>query len=211
MSERSERPMNSEETTGDDSDLTEPVVDWGRDPALATAVLEIEQHLSDLGWDQAARLFALVDTGDLVMREPSLAAMLGLDKAAEDGSLTAIEQEQLDGELEDVLSTISWPDSVTGCAAVVERLVLPPEADGQIPRDSAAAIEFAHDHPDRQEVRIAAGVTRAGARFCALRLRSHDDDFSVVTGPDLVPALLELLSATFDDESGQVPVGDSDG
>ena len=36
------------------------------DPALAAAVLEIEQHIARAGWDQPARLYALVDTADLV-------------------------------------------------------------------------------------------------------------------------------------------------
>ena len=43
-----------------------------------------------------------------------------------------------------------------------------------------------------------AGATRAGATYCALRLRAHDDDVSVVGGADLVPALLELLRGTLD-------------
>ena len=93
-----------------------------------------------------------------------------------------------------------WPAEVPGCAAVVERLVLPPGADGSIPDDPAAAQEFAADHPDRQEVRIVAGATRAGSTYCALRLRAHDDDVSVVGGADLVPALLELLRSTLDDD-----------
>ena len=92
---------------------------------------------------------------------------------------------------------------MTGCAAVVERLVLPPDADEQIPDDPKSAEEFAREHPDRQEVRIVAGVTRAGATYCALRLRAHDDDQSVVGGADLVPGLLELLSATLEDELGR--------
>jgi hypothetical protein len=89
---------------------------------------------------------------------------------------------------------------VAGCAAVVERLVLPPEADGAIPEDPAAAEQFAQEHPDRQEVRIAAGVTRAGASYCALRLRSHDDAQSVVDGTGLVPGLLDLLRTTLEIE-----------
>ena len=56
------------------------------------------------------------------------------------------------------------------------------------------------EHPDRQEVRIVAGATRAGATYCALRLKAHDDDQSVVGGADLVPGLLELLKATLEDE-----------
>jgi hypothetical protein len=68
-----------------------------------------------------------------------------------------------------------------------------------MPADPAAADEFAREHPDRQEVRIVAGATRAGATYCALRLRAHDDDQSVVGGTDLVPALLDLLRGTLED------------
>ena len=42
------------------------------------------------------------------------------------------------------------------------------------------------------------GVTRAGATYCALRLRAHDDDQSVVGGADLVPELVALLATTLD-------------
>ncbi|WP_183094784.1 PPA1309 family protein [Nocardioides stalactiti] len=173
------------------------------DPALAAAVLELEKHHAAAGWDQPARLYALVDTASLVAHEPALAAMLGLDESRERGSLTPIEQEELaaDQQLEGFLPSISWPASVIGCAAVVERLVLPPAADGQVPEDPAEAVEFAREHPDRQEVRIVAGVTRHGASYCAMRLRAHDEDPAVLGGPDLVPSLLALLRATLEDES----------
>ncbi|MEO5854062.1 MAG: PPA1309 family protein [Nocardioides sp.] len=172
------------------------------DPALAAAVLEIESHTATGGWDQPARLYALVDTARLVAQEPDLASSVGLDEPSAEGSLTPVEQDQLrDGEvLEGILEQIAWPPSVSGCAAVVERLVLPPDADGELPADLEAAQEFAREHPDRQEVRIVAGVTRAGASYCALRLRSHDDDLSVVAGADLVPGLLELLRSTLEEE-----------
>ena len=169
------------------------------DPALASAVLEIESHIASAGWDQPARLYALVNTGDLVQAEPALAAEMGLDESSAAGSFTPIEQElTADVPLETVLESIMWPEQVTGCAAVVERLVLPPSVDGSIPDDASAAQAFAEDHPDRQEVRMVAGATRAGATYCALRLRAHDDDVSVVGGVDLVPALLELLRGTLD-------------
>jgi hypothetical protein len=173
------------------------------DPALAAAVLEIEEHAAGEGWDQGARLYALVDTAALVAQEPALASMMGLDEASAQGSLTPIEQDQLAREvlLEDVLPTIVWPEGVAGCAAVVERLVLPPGADADLPEDPAAAVEYAAQHPDRQEVRIIAGVTRAGATYSALRLRSHDDPTSVVGGPDLVPQLTRLLAATLEGEA----------
>lgn len=171
------------------------------DPALATAVLEIEAHSATAGWDHQARLFALVDTARLVASEPALAASMGLDDSAQDGSFTPIEQDDLPPgqQLEHVLQQIVWPASVTGCAAVVERLVLPPEVDAEIPDDPEAAAAFAAEHPLRQEVRIVAGATRAGATYSALRLRAHDDDQSVVDGTELVPGLLELLLSTFDD------------
>lgn len=176
--------------------------DFDVDPALAAAVLEIESHHSGSGWDQPARLYALVDTAQLVEREPALAAAMGLDSASADGSLTPVEQDELapDQPLERVLESIVWPDDVAGCVAVVERLVLPPDADEKIPDNPADAEEFAREHPDRHEVRIVAGATRAGSTYCALRLRAHDDDQSVVGGADLVPGLLSLLGATLTDD-----------
>lgn len=176
--------------------------DFEVDPALAAAVFEIESHHSGSGWDQPARLYALVDTAQLVEREPALAAAMGLDAASADGSLTPIEQEELapDQLLERVLESIVWPANVAGCVAVVERLVLPPDADAKIPDDRADAEEFAREHPDRQEVRIVAGATRAGSTYCALRLRAHDDDQSVVGGAHLVPGLLALLGATLTED-----------
>ena len=75
------------------SDL--PSLDPHVDPALAAAVLEIESHIADGGWDQPSRLYALVDTAALVRREPALASAMGLDDASAAGSLTPVEQEQL--------------------------------------------------------------------------------------------------------------------
>jgi hypothetical protein len=185
-------------------DLLQPdTSDLDVDPALASAVLEIEAHISSGGWDQPGRLYALVDTAQLVEREPALAAAMGLDADSEAGSLTPVEQDQVaaSARLEELLESIVWPADVMGCAVVVERLVLPPDADDQLPEERAAAEEYAREHPHRQEVRIVAGVTRAGSTYCALRLRSHDDDQSVVGGADLVPGLLARLGATLDEES----------
>ena len=66
---------------------------------------------------------------------------------------------------------------------------------------AADAERFAREHPLRQEVRIVAGATRAGATYCALRLRAHDDDQSVVDGTELVPGLLDLLRSTLEGET----------
>ena len=76
----------------------------------------------------------------------------------------------------DVNQAVAWPDQVSGCAAVVERLVLPPDADGRVPTDSLEAEAFAREHPERQEIRLVAGVLRGGATYCALRQRSHDEE-----------------------------------
>ena len=173
----------------------------GIDPALAAAVLELEPHASEQGWDRPATLYALVDTAALAAKEPALAAMMGLDDASAAGSMTPVEQEQLTRTLEEVLPTITWPADVVGCAAVVERLVLPSNIDADIPDEPGAAEEFARQHPDRQEVRMVVGVTRAGASYCALRLRAHDDPESVVAGDDLVPQLVELLRGTLEDDT----------
>jgi len=167
---------------------------------LQAAVREIEAHAAEAGWDQPSRLYALVPTSDLVLREPKLAAAMGIDEASAAGSLTPVEQDQVPQErsLEEVLEQIMWPAEVYGCAAVVERLVLPPNADEELPEDPEAAEEYAAGHPDRQEVRIVAAATRDGSTYCALRMKSHDDDNSVVESDDLVPALLELLMSTLE-------------
>jgi hypothetical protein len=168
------------------------------DPALSTAVLEIERHTARSGWDQPARLFALVETSRLVDREPQLGGSVG------DAELTPVEQDGLAAgrPLEDQLATISWPETVEGCAAMVERFVLPPDVEAELPDEPAEVASYVAGHPDRQEVRIVAGALRSGASFCALRLRAHDDDESVIGGEDLVPALLELVRGTLEGEEG---------
>jgi len=177
-----------------------PVAEPDVDVVLREAVREVEAHVADAGWDQPARLYALVPTSDLLAREPALAAAMGLDEAAAAGSLTPVEQDEVpvDTPLETVLARIMWPAEVVGCAAVVERLVLPPAANESMPADPVEAERYAAEHPDREEVRIVAAATRDGSTYCALRMRSHDDALSVVEAPDLVPALLQLVRSTLD-------------
>lgn len=170
-----------------------PVVD--RADALAAVVREVEAHASRAGWDQPAQLFALVETADLLQREPHLAELLGVE--AEAGGLTPVEQETTSESLEELLSSILWPPEVAGCAVVVEAMTVPPGA-GEVPTDAEAAAEYAASHPDREEARIVAGALRTGESFCAIRQRTHDEDDMVMTGPDLVPALLELLHNTLE-------------
>lgn len=168
---------------------------------LASVVRELEAHAAQEGWDQPSRIFALVPTDELIASEPSLADALA-DKV---GSLTAIEQEPLTVPLEEVLASLFWPDGVAGAAAIAERLVLPPEADANMPTDPEQAAQYAQSHPDRHEVRMVAAATRSGETFCALRLRAHDEDAAVVTGDDLVPGLLELLQVSLDVRREETP------
>ncbi|WP_431960396.1 PPA1309 family protein [Actinacidiphila sp. bgisy160] len=169
---------------------------------LTRAVLEIDGYASGLGWDQPARLFALVDTAALRAQEPKLAEELGLGAEAAAG-LTPIEQDELPpgAALDEFLATIAWPDVVSGCALTVERLMLPPSAEESIPQglDDAALARWVAEHPDRQEVRMTVGVLRDGSRESAVRLREKDSPTEVLTGSGLVPGLAEALAATFED------------
>ncbi|MFD4974540.1 PPA1309 family protein [Streptomyces sp. NPDC058424] len=170
---------------------------------LTRAVLEIDEYASGLGWDQPARLFALVDTARLRTQEPALAAQLGLEDEQETSGLTPVEQDEVpaDRPLDEFLATIAWPDAVAGCALTVERLMLPPSAEAQVPQglDGPTLAKWVAGHPERQEVRMTVAVLRDGARESALRLREKDSATEVLTGADLVPGLAEALAATFED------------
>lgn len=161
---------------------------------LQATVVEIERHVAASGWDRPPTLFALVDTEDLLVREPALAGQLGLARATVTaGSLTPVEQEELgEGPLDEVLGHIMWPDEVLGCALVHEVVVLPPDAEAQRPAD-ADPVAYAADHPEHTDVRLSVGVLRDGSRASALRVRDEED---VLVGPDLAPNLAEALLAT---------------
>ena len=167
--------------------------------ALADVVREVEAHASRAGWDRPAQLFALVETAELLEREPHLAELLGVDAQA--GGLTPVEQETTSESLEELLASILWPPEVSGCAVVVEATTVPPGGE-DVPQDAESAAEYAAAHPDRQEARIVAGALRGGESFCAIRQRAHDEDDLVLVGPDLVPALLELLHTTLEPDAG---------
>ncbi|MDX6364140.1 MAG: hypothetical protein QOC85_3150 [Streptomyces sp.] len=170
---------------------------------LTRAVLEIDEYASGLGWDQPARLFALVDTARLRTQEPGLAAQLGLEDEQKTLGLTPVEQDEIPAgkPLDEFLGTIAWPDAVVGCALTVERLMLPPSAEASVPEglSEKKLTQWVAEHPDRQEVRITVGVLRDGTRDSALRLREKDAPTEVLTGSNLVPGLAEALSVTFAD------------
>jgi hypothetical protein len=170
---------------------------------LTRAVLEIDEYASTLGWDQPARLFALVDSAALRAQEPALADQLGLPEEAETAALTPVEQDEIPAAqpLDEFLATIAWPDAVAGCALTVERLMLPPTAEAEVPigLDDAGLARWVAEHPQRQEVRMTVAVLRDGSRESALRLREKDSATEVLTGSGLVPGLADALSATFED------------
>jgi hypothetical protein len=190
--------VNAADAQNDRPDMTgqQEVFAPATDLALRATVLELERHAAEAGWDHPARLYALVLTEELVANEPSLAKMLDLEPGQDlTNSLTPVEQDLPDDEhLEELLTQMMWPEAVHGAAVTVERLVLPPTVE--LPEDEAEAMQLAATHPEREEVRMVVAATRRGSAYCAMRLRSHDDDFAVIEGPDLVPALLELLQGT---------------
>jgi len=173
--------------------------EWRTDDAVRQAVLEVETHVAESGWDQPARLYALVPTSELLAAQPELAARLGLDPANAAGTFTPIEQEVDPSEsIESLLTRIEWPPAVRGAAVVMERFVLPAEAEESLP-DGPVDAEAVAGHPERHEVRMAAAVTRDGRAHCAIRLREHDHDDAVLDGTQLIPGLVGLLARSLTD------------
>lgn len=176
---------------------------------------EVEEFVAAAGWDQAPALFALVPTDKLLEMQPELAEQL--DSAA---PLTPIAQEPLpEGDLADALAGIMWPDAVRGCALVQEILVLPPEAEGDLPDvgadggdrddsepDPERLRTAAAEHPQRTEARLVAAVLRDGPAACVLRLRADgasgqqlpDDAPELIEHPELAPNLVAALRQTFE-------------
>lgn len=169
-------------------------------PRLDRMTLDLEQHSAAAGWDQPPRLFALVETAGLLRREPQLAAELGLE-SGEPGGLTPVDQGDLPehASLEELLTGIVWPPEVLGTALTVERLMVPPAVETDMPQDEDEALRWLGEHPERQEVRLVVAVLRDGSRSAALRIRAHDDETSVLTGRDLVPGLADALAGTLSD------------
>ncbi len=167
---------------------------------LDRLTVDIERHAAAAGWDQELRLFALVETVDLLRREPQLTDELGLVDA-EPGGLTPVDQGDLPkhSSVEELLGAMTWPPEVLGTALTLERLMVPPDVEKDMPRDEQEALHWLAEHPQRQEVRLVVAVLRDGSRSAALRMRDHDEDTSVLTGENLVPGLADALSATLSD------------
>ena len=160
---------------------------------LEAAVQEIEHYVGHAGWDQPARLFALVPTDELLRAEPDLAEQL---KPASGHRLSSIEQDDFHSgaDLLATLSRLSWPAGVRGCVLACERSFLPSSVEDAVPADPTAATDFVAHHPDREDIRIVVGVMRDGSQQAVARLRSHPDD--LLSGAELVPDLAHALSHT---------------
>ena len=172
---------------------TRPVTD-----PLSIVALETERHVSLSGWDQPVRLFALVATAHLLEHEPGFLDTLA-PHDAQPGALTAVEQENLPSpeHLESMLAQLSWPDAVSGAALVVERIVVPPAAEQNLPADPDGALEALAAHPDRKDVRLLVAVLRDGTSRCLLRQRDHDRDDRVASDENIAPGLVHGLLGTF--------------
>jgi hypothetical protein len=165
---------------------------------LDLVALDIERHVAGGGWDQAVRLFALVPTTVLTRDAPELVGTARPQDAAP-GALSAVEQEdfRVPADLESALAALAWPEVVTGAAIAVERIVVPPAAEQDLPIDPEAALSALAAHPDRRDVRLVVAVTRDGRSSCLLRQRDHDRDDRVAKGRDIAPGLVAGLLATF--------------
>lgn len=165
---------------------------------IEDVVLEIERHAAGSGWDQPASMYALVDTAELLQREPQLAELLGIEPGQ--SGLTPVEQEPVDQTVQDLLATILWPPEVAGCAVVLEATTGASTGTTPAPDDPEGpegAVE------NSGEARIVAGALRTGEGFCTIRQRAHDEDDLVLVGADLVPGLLQLLHATLEPETDE--------
>ena len=178
--------------------------DWSS--ALPTAAREVEDFLSESGWDQPPQLFALVPTAQLLQAEPGLATRLAVAEG-----LTPVAQDPLtDEDVAEKLAEICWPEGVTGCALAQEIVVLPPAAEAELDQAVAGAsgspddldrvaVRVAQRHPDRRDARLVVAVLRAGGHCCLLRVRgTGDQPDELVEHPDLAPNMVNALLRTLD-------------
>jgi hypothetical protein len=162
---------------------------------LSAIAREVEDFVATGGWDQPPQLFALVPTDHLLNEQPDLAGRIDADAA-----LTPVAQEALGGDdLGVALAGIMWPKAVYGCALAQEIVMLPPEAEADLPTDDADPRgTIAAAHPKAREARVVAAALRDGTIACVLRLRSGEGEADEVIEhreltPNLTAALLDTL------------------
>lgn len=177
------------------------VSDFAAGP-LDIAAAEVETYVGASGWDQRPTLFALVRAAEFLRDDPETATRLGLSDAPGE-AFTPIEQEELpEGDLDEVLAHIGWPDAVAGCAIAHEIVILPPSAQEAVDTETGS-LAAAATHPERREARLVVAVLRDGTSAAVLRLRPEagedDDAEELLSGPDLAPNLSAALLATLED------------
>lgn len=171
--------------------------------SLLAGLIEIERFVGRSGWDQPARLFALVPTTELLAAEPSLADQIMVTR---EDALSSIEQDDFrpGTDLLTALGQIVWPASVAGCALATERSFLPADVETMIPDDPQLAAQYVANSPQRCDVRVVAGALRgpdaAIITHCVARLASNPEDLLV--GADMVPALTQAVAWTLHDDEG---------
>ncbi|WP_298178006.1 PPA1309 family protein [Saccharomonospora sp.] len=175
--------------------------------SVAALAREVEEFVAGGGWDQQPQLFALVPTADILRQQPDLAGQLD-----QNSEFTPVAQDSLpEGDLAEALGRIAWPEAVQGCALAQEIIVLPPDAESELPDFDATdepdvdrLRQAAADHPRRTEARLVAAVLRDGSASCVLRLKgeapsaeeSSSNTDEIVQSADLAPNLVEALRAT---------------
>lgn len=169
---------------------------------LGNALAQCLAYASELPWGSAPTLFALVPTAVLASQAP------GLVDPGDDSALSPVVQETSTADLEELLTTVAWPEQVVGSAVVTEITLLPPDAEADLDAaleplladpDAAdeAARRAAHSHPERKTARLAAGVLRTGQRVALLALREGEQQSGdLQTHPDIAPNLLDALAET---------------
>lgn len=204
--------IGSGEDLGEDAWFLEDLVDQEAASAAATVgsiAREVEEFVAAGGWQQPPQLFALVPTAELLSQQPELA-----DSLDPDAELTPVAQDSLpNDDLAEALATIAWPELVQGCALAQEIIVLPPDAEEELPEvDESSGVsatdverlkQAAAGHPQRTEARLVAAVLRDGPAACVMRLRgvrTGSDDAEpgeeIVEHPELAPNLVDALRAT---------------
>ena len=173
------------------------------DPALAAAVLEIEtpRRRRRLG-PAGPALRAGRHRRSWCAREPALAAAMGLDDAS------AARLADRRSSRTSCRPTSRSRRCSSRSSGPTRSPAAPPSSSGWCCRRRADDADPGRPGGGRRSSRASTptgrrcGSWRArpahGATYCALRLRAHDDDQSVVGGADLVPGLLALLRATLE-------------
>ncbi len=165
------------------------------DDPLQSVLRDVEAHVGRAGWDQPARLFALVSTQMLIESEPSVAEALG-DSPVRADALSAVEQESfvMGEDLTETLTGIAWGPAVSGCALAIERTMVPRDVEDELPSDPVEAGRVVAAHPQRMDLRLVVGVLRDGSHHAIGRLAERPEE--LLSGADMVPGLVRVLEHT---------------